>query len=64
MNIVIVGGGTVGSAICSQLTAEGHNITLIDTNLSTLTEISNRSDVFGVVGNGAELSSLKKAGRD
>ena len=64
MNIVIVGGGTVGSAICSQLTAEGHNITLIDTNLSTLTEISNRSDVFGVVGNGAELSSLKKAGVD
>ena len=64
MKIVIVGGGTVGAAICSQLTSEGHNITLIDTNIATLTEVSNTSDVFGVVGNGAELSSLKKAGVD
>ena len=27
MNIVIVGGGTVGSAICTQLAREDHNIT-------------------------------------
>lgn len=64
MNIVIVGGGTVGAAICSQLASEGHNITLIDTKISALTEISNRCDVFGVAGNGAELSSLRKAGVD
>ncbi len=64
MNIVIVGGGTVGAAICAQLASEGHNITLVDTDISALTELSNRCDVFGVVGNGAELSSLRKAGVD
>ncbi len=64
MNIVVVGGGMVGATICSQLTLEGHNITLVDTNLSTLTEISNSYDVFGVVGNGADLSVLKKAATD
>ncbi|MBQ8140962.1 MAG: Trk system potassium transporter TrkA [Clostridia bacterium] len=64
MNIVIVGGGTVGAAICSQLAVEGHDITLVDTDLAALTELSNLYDVFGVNGNGAELSVLKKAGVD
>lgn len=64
MNIVVVGGGMVGSTICSQLTLEGHNITLVDTNTATLTEISNSYDVFGVLGNGADLAVLKKAGTD
>ncbi|MBQ7383638.1 MAG: Trk system potassium transporter TrkA, partial [Clostridia bacterium] len=64
MNIVVVGGGMVGSTICSQLTLEGHNITLVDTNTATLTEISNSYDVFGVLGNGADLTVLKKAGTD
>lgn len=64
MNIVIVGGGTVGTAICSQLSNEGHDITIIDTNVATLTEISNRYDVFGVAGNGAEILALRKAGAE
>lgn len=62
MKIVIVGGGTVGSAICSQLSEEGHDITLIDTELSNITELTNVCDVFGVVGSGADVSVLKKAG--
>jgi len=62
MKIVIVGGGTVGTSICSQLALEGHNITLVDTNASRLTEMANRYDVFGVVGSGADISALKKAG--
>ena len=62
MKIVIVGGGTVGAAICSQLALDKHNITLVDTDQKNLSDISNRYDVFGVVGNGAELSVLKKAG--
>ena len=61
MNIVIVGGGTVGAEICERLAPENHNITLIDTNLATLTALSNKYDLFGIVGNGAELSVLKKA---
>lgn len=64
MRIVIVGGGTVGSAICAQLSAEGHDITLIDTALAPLSENSNVCDVFGIVGNGAEVSVLRKASAD
>lgn len=62
MKIVIIGGGTVGQAICAQLSGEGHEITVIDTEFSILNEMSNEYDVFGVVGNGAEISTLKKAG--
>lgn len=64
MNILIVGGGMVGTAICAQLAKEGHDITLVDTDVNTLTELSNRYDVFGVVGNGASVSVLKKANAD
>lgn len=64
MNIVIVGGGTVGAEICERLTPEKHNITLIDTNELALTELSNTYDLFGILGNGAELSVLKKADLD
>ena len=61
MNIVIVGGGTVGTEICGRLAPEKHNITLIDTDEIALAELSNKYDLFGIVGNGAELSVLKKA---
>ena len=64
MNIVIVGGGTVGSAICTQLALEDHNVTIVDANNDSLAEIANSCDVFGVVGNGAELSVLRKAGAE
>ena len=61
MKIVIVGVGSVGSAICSQLVREGHNITLVDTNSDVLNSMTNKFDVFGVIGNGADISILKKA---
>ena len=64
MKILIVGGGTVGTSICSQLAAEGHNITLVDSNIAMLAETANKYDVFGVVGNGADISVLRKAGAD
>lgn len=64
MNIVIVGGGTVGAEICERLAPEKHNLTLIDTNEIELAELSNKYDLFGILGNGAELSVLKKADLD
>ena len=64
MNIVIVGGGTVGCAICAQLAGENHNITIVDEDQGTLAEIADSVDVFAVAGNGAEVSVLEKAGAD
>jgi len=64
MNIVIIGGGTVGAAICSQLATEKHNITVIDTNAETIDDITNVCDAQGILGNGAEISVLRKAATD
>ena len=64
MNIVIIGGGTVGAAICSQLATEKHNITVIDTNAETIDDITNVCDAQGILGNGAEISVLRKAAID
>lgn len=64
MKIVIIGGGSVGSAITAQLAGEGHDITVIDESFGVLTEMSNTNDVYGVVGNGADISILKKADID
>jgi Trk K+ transport system NAD-binding subunit len=39
MKIIIIGGGTVGAAICSQLVQEGHDLTVVDINQNILNEI-------------------------
>ena len=64
MNIIIVGCGTVGAAICAQLSKEGHDITVVDSNTAALSELCNTCDVFGVEGSGASISVLRKAGAD
>lgn len=64
MNIVVVGSGTVGSAICTQLACEDHNITIVDEDRAALDEITDSADVFAVEGNGAEVSVLRKAGAE
>ncbi len=64
MKIIIVGSGTVGSAICIQLAAEGHNVTIVDQNSRSLSEITEHCDVFGVVGNGAAIEKLREAGAE
>ena len=64
MKIVIIGAGSVGSAICLQLASEGHDLTIVDKNQAILTELSNTCDVFGVIGNGADVSVLRRAGAD
>ena len=64
MQIIVIGGGTVGAAICKQLSSEGHDLTLIDTDQNTLNEISNSTDVFCLTGNGADVTVLDNAHAD
>lgn len=64
MNIIIIGCGTVGSAICMQLSKEGHDITVVDDDPIALSELCNNCDVYGVEGSGASISVLRKAGAD
>ena len=64
MKIIIVGSGNVGSTIAKQLSVEGHNITIIDTNEMAVRKICDGWDVMGIVGTGASIQILKDAGVD
>ncbi len=62
MNIVIVGCGKIGRALVENLSAEGHDITVIDNNPTVVSEITNMYDVIGICGNGADSDILVEAG--
>ncbi len=62
LNIIIVGCGKVGIALVEQLSKEGHDITIIDSNNTKIQEITNLYDVIGLTGNGASYSVQMEAG--
>ncbi|MCR4728030.1 MAG: Trk system potassium transporter TrkA [Lachnospiraceae bacterium] len=62
MQIIIVGCGNVGGSIARQLSKEGHNLTVIDTNERAVKELSDDIDVMGIVGGGTQLTVLNQAG--
>lgn len=62
MNIIIAGDGKVGSMLTRQLSAEGHDITVIDSKLEVLQQSVERYDVISVHGNCASMSVLQQAG--
>jgi trk system potassium uptake protein TrkA len=64
MNIILIGCGTVGNAICHSLVNEGHNVTVIDNNEGALSELCNSCDVTGLIGNGIDITVLKSAGAE
>lgn len=62
MNIIIAGDGKVGSMLTHQLTGEGHNVTVIDSNAAILAASVERNDVIGIHGNCASMETLQEAG--
>lgn len=62
MKIIIAGNGKVGAALTSQLSAEGDELTLIDSNLKVLESSEERFDIMVVEGNCASMSVLQQAG--
>ena len=62
MNIIIVGGGKVGVSLTELLSAEGHNVTVIDTVPKLVESIVNDYDVIGYCGNGASYPIQLEAG--
>lgn len=62
MRIIIVGCGNVGMTLAEQLSKEGHNITIIDTNDRQVQNAANTFDVMGIEGNGASFSIQAEAG--
>lgn len=62
MNIIIAGDGKVGSMLTRQLSSEGHDITVIDSNAAVLQQSVERYDVISVYGNCASMEVLQQAG--
>lgn len=62
LSIIIVGCGRVGTTLVEQLSAEGHDITIVDKDPDVVTELTNLYDIMGVVGNGASFTTQIDAG--
>lgn len=62
MNIIIAGSGKVGHTLARQLAAEGHDLTLIDSNPRVLETAVERYDAIAVTGNCASKEILLQAG--
>lgn len=62
MDIIIAGDGKVGSSLARQLSAEGHDVTLIDSDPQVLNASIERYDLMGVHGNCASKAVLLQAG--
>ena len=61
MDIIISGLGSVGTTLMNQLSKEGHNIVVIDSNSQKVEDAINSCDVKGVIGNCASSEVLKEA---
>ena len=61
MNIIIAGSGKLGTMLTRRLAAEGHNITIIDSNLTVTAELIEEYDIMAVEGNCASMEILREA---
>ncbi len=61
MKIIIVGCGKTGKAVLSSMAQEGHDIVAVDPSPEVIDEVTNRWDVMGVCGSGADCDVLTEA---
>lgn len=61
MQIIIIGVGNVGSELIRQLSHEGHDIIVVDTNERVVEDVVNDFDVKGIVGNGISNDIMSEA---
>ena len=64
MNIIIAGCGRVGYTLADQLSREGNEITVIDTNYKALESVTSECDVIGYEGDCTSFRVLKKIDAD
>ncbi|MBE6779106.1 MAG: Trk system potassium transporter TrkA [Ruminococcaceae bacterium] len=64
MKIIVVGCGKIGLTIIKSLVAEGHDVTVVESDPRLLEEVTNIHDVMGVCGNGVDCETLAEAGVD
>lgn len=62
MKIIIMGCGRTGSQLAAMLDAEGHQITILDTNENSFRRLPSDFNGTALVGDGTDDETLKKAG--
>lgn len=62
MKVIICGAGQVGFGIAERLSAQKHDVTVIDNSNELIANISNNLDVRGIVGNGSFPDVLSQGG--
>lgn len=62
MYVIIVGCGRVGSELAKLLSAEGHNVVVVDRNPAAFERLGGSFNGLTLVGNGFSLGLLKQAG--
>lgn len=61
MKIIIIGCGKVGFALAEELTAEKHEVTIIDSSANRLQDVEDDLDALQIVGNGSSIATLSEA---
>lgn len=64
MKIVIAGAGRIGGSLAEELSAEGHDITVIDKDAETLAHLADDVDVICLEGSATNSDVLLEAGAD
>lgn len=62
MNVIVCGCGDIGSSIVSYLFHEGHQVSVIDSDVETLKKLENEMDLQTVVGPASSPEILSQAG--
>lgn len=61
MKIIIIGCGKVGFVLAEELTAEKHEVTIIDSSANRLQDVEDDLDALQIVGNGSSIATLSEA---
>ena len=64
MRIIVIGAGKVGYALADRLTAEEHDVIVIDKSEDVINRCTDSLDVLCIKGNGANAKTLLEAGVD
>jgi trk system potassium uptake protein TrkA len=62
MNILIAGGGLVGSTLAAKLASDGHDVSVVENNPARVLDLRDTLDCQLIEGNGALPSVLRRAG--
>lgn len=60
--MIVVGAGEVGSYVADRLSREGHDVAIIDLDLTRLGQLNEDLDVLTVAGSGTHPQTLERAG--